>query len=393
MPSCIYTKEPFQTSDGEHILQNFLGARWISSEIVSNEVQAAFGRTIDAELEKGMRSIRTWLGTLGGRGGEGAPLKNIQGSSGNRYHITSGGKPTLAEPILKGHSLPDGTHQIQGQLGDIKQLGWFVAKLKDMHPNSHWNTEQIKPLLFARTRYTRERFTLSSHFGGDNFFRGALKSAFNLLGTQDVTLALNPALDGVRNFILTGSGKRTDFLKWMPTKEEISLPRIGEFDHFLTVYSRNNAIEGYVQYFGELGFLLKLSDNYDGHDFAYSYIVDPFRDGQPSEQRMANFEKENIPSFSEGRELPDDCARSVILERFARLMKRQEDRQRKGNISRIVDETLLPHIGENLSQETLDELARKIAEFFIFQMLPPADGDEADGWPLSPTLQQSTGPS
>lgn len=38
MNRCIYTKEYFETADGEHILQNFLGARWTSTEISSNEV-------------------------------------------------------------------------------------------------------------------------------------------------------------------------------------------------------------------------------------------------------------------------------------------------------------------------------------------------------------------
>jgi hypothetical protein len=382
MPQCIYTKESFQTSDGEHILQNFLGARWTSTEIASNEAQSEFGRTIDAALEKGMRSIRTWLGTLGGRGGESAALKNILGSSGNRYHIAPGGKPTLAEPVITENPLSDGTHQIQAELGNVKQVGWLVAKLKKMYPNNDWDADKIKPLLFEQPSYTRERFTLPSHFGGDDFSRGALKSAFNLLGEKDAELALTPTFDGVRNFILKGDGKCPNFLRWLATKEEFDLPKIGEFDHFLAVYSRNNAVEGYVQYFGELGFLLKLSDDYRGPDFAYSYLVDPFREGQPPEQRLVNFKIEKIPTFSDGRELPDELAISVLLERFARLMKRQEDRQRRSNISRIVDETLLPHVGEELSAEILDNLARKIAEFFVFQMLPYQDGDDRNGLPL-----------
>ncbi|MCE2504853.1 MAG: hypothetical protein J4G05_12500, partial [Chlorobi bacterium] len=49
-------------SDGEHILQNFLGTRWTSLEIVYNEVQAEFGQTIDASLERGLQPIRNLRG-------------------------------------------------------------------------------------------------------------------------------------------------------------------------------------------------------------------------------------------------------------------------------------------------------------------------------------------
>lgn len=81
---------------------------------------------------------------------------------------------------------------------------------------------------------------------------------------------------------------------------------------------------------------------------------------------MADFKIESIPMSSDGKELPDEFARSVLLERFARFMKRQEDRQRRNNISRMVDETHLPQVGEELSEEILHNLARKIAEFFVF---------------------------
>lgn len=68
MPTCIYSKAKFDLADGEHILQNFLGARWVSNQIVCNEVQKQFGETIDCDLEKALRPFRNLLGSKGGRG-------------------------------------------------------------------------------------------------------------------------------------------------------------------------------------------------------------------------------------------------------------------------------------------------------------------------------------
>jgi hypothetical protein len=40
---CIYSLKEQESSTGEHILQNFLGARWTSDKIVSDDLQRAFG--------------------------------------------------------------------------------------------------------------------------------------------------------------------------------------------------------------------------------------------------------------------------------------------------------------------------------------------------------------
>jgi len=53
MHTCIYTRTNFASSTGEHILQNFLGARWTSNSIVCNEAQIKFGKTIDSAFEVG----------------------------------------------------------------------------------------------------------------------------------------------------------------------------------------------------------------------------------------------------------------------------------------------------------------------------------------------------
>lgn len=140
MKTCIYTKTVFETAHGEHILQNFLGARWIARNIVCNEAQKQFGETIDSALEQRLRLFRNLLGTKGGRGGDGPDVKNIKDSEGNRYHLSPGGAPYLAEPVINTRELPDGSCLVQAKLGDIKQLDWTVAKLRKKFPNTTKNS-------------------------------------------------------------------------------------------------------------------------------------------------------------------------------------------------------------------------------------------------------------
>lgn len=108
MPRCIYTLREFESADAEHILQNFLGARWASREIVCNEQQAAFGTTIDSALEKALRPIRSLFGTRGGRRDPGPVLRNLQGSDGELYDIEPGFRARLNKPIVKVLDTPEG---------------------------------------------------------------------------------------------------------------------------------------------------------------------------------------------------------------------------------------------------------------------------------------------
>ena len=366
--TCIYTKTKFSVSDGEHILQNFLGARWVSETISSNEAQGKFGETIDVALELGLREIRNTLGTKGGRGGEGPPLKNIVGDSGTVYTLAPGGAPSISEPVLKTRSLPDGRHEINAVLGDMKQVGWAVAKMRQAFPDTKFDIDEIRQHAVETKTYVNDSMRLQSGLGGDDFFRGALKAAFNLLGVRNAEAALLPICDGVRNFVLNGDGECRSFIRWLNSADEIALPKIGAFDHFVGVYSRNGSVDGYIQFFGEIGFLTRLADGYAGPDFSYGYLVDPLREADPAETREPNYSIENIPRFESGSVLPTEQVWPIYSARYARILERHYRRADQQNLSRIVDEVLLPHDGEIVTKEMIGEVSRKAAEYIVHRL-------------------------
>ena len=365
---CIYTKEYFETADGEHILQNFLGARWTSSEISSNKAQHQFGSSIDVALANGLKEIRNILGTRGGRGESGPALKNIRGSEGTKYTVDPGGQPNIAEPVIKTTEMSDGRHQIQVVLGDVKQLGWAVAKVRKMYPDATFDIDELRGKATIRSDYVGERLHYQSGLGGDDFFRGVLKAAFNLLGASDVNIALMDIFDEVREFILNGTGDCKKFVRWLKTAESVELPKIGDFDQFVTVYSQNGNVDGYIQFYGEIGFILRLSQGYIGPAFCFGYVVDSFRTGTPPEIRHPNFEKSNIPPFQSGSPFPDETVWPAMCIRFSRILERYYERMDKQNLSRIVEEVLLPHNGENITGEMLDELSQKAAEYITHRL-------------------------
>jgi len=373
MHQCIYTKEQFKAADGEHILQNFLGARWTSSEISSNQAQHQFGNTIDVALANGLKEIRNLLGARGGRGDTGPSLKNISGSEGTRFTVYPGGKPNIAEPVIKATQMPDGKYQVQATLGDMKQLGWAVAKLRQMFLGSNFDIEELRQHAVVKSTYVNEYLTYSCGLGGDEFFRGALKAAFNLIGVSDADIALLGIFDEIRTFILSGAGDCKNFVRWLNVADETVLPKIGEFDQFVCVYSKDGCVDGYIQFYGEIGFSLRLAKGYIGREFCYGYLVDSLRDATPAEIRNPSFRKENIPAFESGSPLPDEAVWQALSTRFSRILERHYKRADMQSLSRIVDDVLLPHIGKATTKEMLDELSQKAAEYItrrIFMSQP-----------------------
>lgn len=369
MYRCIYTKEQFETADGEHILQNFLGARWTSSEISSNEAQGLFGSTIDVALANGLKEIRNLLGARGGRGESGPSLKNISGSEGTRFTVDPGGKPNIAEPVIKTIQIPNDRHQVQVVLGDMKQLGWAATKLRERFPDARFDTEDLRQHAVAQSGYVSEHLNYKIGLGGDDFFRGALKAAFNILGASDADTALLDVFDEVRTFILSGVGDCKRFIRWINVVEEIALPKIGEFDQFVAVYSKDGFVDGYIQFYGEIGFLLRLAEGYSGREFCYGYLVDSLRETVPAETRNPDFSKEKIPAFESGSSLPNEVVRSTVSARLSRILERYYRRADTQNLSRIVDEVLLPHVGETTTKEMIGELSQKAAEYIAHRFL------------------------
>lgn len=363
MNRCIYTKKYFETADDEHILQNFLGARWTSGEISSNEAQHQFGSSIDVALANGLKEIRNLLGTRGGRGDVGPSLKNILGSKGTKYTVAPGGKPLISEPVIKAAPMPDGTRQVQVVLGDMKQLGWAVAKLHEMYPDAVFDIDEFRRHAVVKSDYVDERLNYRSGLGGDEFFRGALKSAFNLLGVSNIDIALLEVFDEVREFIRSGNGNCKKFVSWPKTADAILIPKIGDFDQFVSVYSNDGYVDGYIQFYGEIGFLLRLAAQYTGPEFCYGYVVDSFRSKMPAEIRYPEFDTANIPNFDSGSPLPDETVWPVMSARFSRILERYYQRADAQNLSRIVEDVFLPHDGKTVTKEMLDELSQKASEY------------------------------
>lgn len=127
-------------------------------------------------------------------------------------------------------------------------------------------------------------------------------------------------------------------------------------------------VDGVVQLFGSFIHVIRLSDNYDGPSFCFSYQVDPLRLGVPAEIRNSLFSPAHMPAFIVRNEeaTPEACL--VYKTLIGRFLESHHQFAIEGEIENIIDEVLLPYEGKELSDEILNELGWKISTFFISRM-------------------------
>jgi len=362
MHTCIYKKVKFEESDGEHVLQNFLGARWVSSKISCNEVQAQFGASIDVALEKGLREVRNLLGTKGGRGGEGPTLKGIPDTEGTKFNLKPGGVPEISEPAIRSQSLPDGTQVIEGKIGNKNKLEWLIHELRAAHPNVNIDVDQLRALATSQRGYLDSHLHLQPCIGGADYFRGLLKSAFNLLGANASNIALLPCFDCLRNFIVDDVGSAETFIRWYSSSSSTSgVPALGKFDHFVCVYSDGSNVDGLVQFFGGIGHIVRLGRGYEGQAFKFGYLVNPLRDSDPAETREPTFNINLLPKFDGGHAKPGPEVWPVYKAIYANYMERSLDME----ISRIIQEVMNSSAPDASPEQIVGEISQKMALFTL----------------------------
>ena len=369
MPTCIYSKAKFDFADGEHILQNFLGARWVSNQIVCNEVQKQFGETIDCDLEKALRPFRNLLGSKGGRGGDGPPIKNLKSKDGRIYHLLPGGKPILAKPYLSIKQKREKHFLVEVELASKKQVDWLLSDIKKQIPEIDSNNlSQLRERILntpSKQVYLTAPLVNKAVLGGEAYFKALLKASFNLLGVMSSEIALSPCFDSVREYIAHGKGDFKQFIRWSNIENRIAIEQLSNFDHFIGIYSNGNNVDGVFQVFGSIYHMFRLTNHYSGEVFCYSYAVNPLRNTEPSERRNMKFDVSKMPKFDEGTPLPDESVWPVYREMIKTFFINHSHYARELELERIIRETFEKYKEETdfVTPEMIGEISVKVAKF------------------------------
>jgi len=352
-------------SDGEHILQNFLGARWVSHEIVSDDLQRTFGRGIDVDLEKSLRVIRNLMGTRGGRGGDGPTLKSLMTTGQHIVNLLPGGRVQMAAPILKEIDLPNGEKQVRVTAATPEQFAWALAQIRAKYPKTQIDEQALLASANLTEGYVNDPVVHKLELGGPELFRGLLKACFNLLGAEHPEIALLPCFNGVRNYIREGSGGAAPYARWCASTELPNLPRLGPADQHVFIVCRGSSVEGVAQLFGGLVYPFQLTDSYSGPVFTCGYVVDPFRESSPAEIRNPDFDVAAVPVFAEQQDDWNESVSRSFERGVARIMDLHFDRHREAVIKRSFQEVTKSRGGDVFTEEMANEFADLLTKRFL----------------------------
>jgi hypothetical protein len=359
---CIYSLTEQAHSDGEHILQNFLGARWTSREIVSDDLQRAFGSGIDVDFEKCLQVIRNLMGTRGGRGGDGPTLKELATADQQKVNLLPGGKVQMAAPLLTEIDLPDGQKQVSIKAETPEHVAWAFAQIKAKYPKTQIDEQALLASATVTEGYINSPVLHKLELGGPELFRGLLKACFNLLGAEHPEIALLPCFNGVRDYIREGSGGAESYTRWYASEEPPNLPRLGLADQHIFIVCRGSSVEGVAQLFGGLVYPFQLTDSFCGPAFTCGYVVDPFRESEPAERRNPGFDAVAVPVFSEQQDEQNEAVIESVKRRLGKIIDLHFERRRKAEIERSLQEVVAAHGGDVITKEIVNDFADLLAK-------------------------------
>ncbi len=359
---CIYSLMEQETSTGEHILQNFLGAKRTSKEIVSNELQKAFGEGIDLDFARALQVIHNLIGTQGGRGGDAPTLRGLSTSGGQKVNLLPGGRVQMAAPVLVEVDLPDGQKQMKVTVANEKQLDWAIAQIKEKYPKTVIDRDALLASAKLAEGYINDPVMHQLNLGGPEFFRGLLKSCFNLLGASSPERALLPCFDGVRAYIRDGTGDAAEYARWYGLTELPALPKVGAGDHHIFIVNRGSSVEGIAQLFGALNYPFRLTDEYIGPAFSCGYVVDPFRESSPAELWQPLFDYKAVPVFVDQEDDWNAAVSKATETAIGKIMELHFDLRRRDMITRSLKEVLRSTGSNVITNEVVTEFSDLVAK-------------------------------
>jgi hypothetical protein len=383
MQQCVYCPTEFDEAPKEHVIQVFLGTRWKDGKLICETCQTAFANGIDKALAERLQPYRLLLGIEGDHGGTGQPLKNLPVTSGETIDLGPRGQPRIVRSVVN-VTEEGGRHQVQVKIGREKDLDWALSEVRKQLPHAKLDREQIKKLGVPKKERLDGEVKLDLNLGGADFFRAVLKCCANLFAAHENTARaafLGPAFDEVRAFIRDGVGQMGDFARWITSDAPLDLPKQGPADQTIVLTTRDSSVEGVVRFFGHLPLAVRLTTSYPGPPVRCAYVVDPYREVTPAEQRLTGDDlaqyDERIPVFTEqfpGNNALVQASWDAGLNRF---LAHYTERENEETVQKVVKETIRqdPRAAA-MARERLVEMVRGLVRkrFERFEQTGDASG-------------------
>lgn len=243
----------------EHILPNAIGGKQATQNLICSTCNSTTGHSWDAVLAERLKMLRVFYRLKFDR--KNTPSIKLPTTTGEEIVLHSDGHMTPAQtaPVLVGN-------QIKIKTGTVKEAKKHIKGLKRKYPNAQF-PDSIK----LKKSYFPIDANIEIDLSGHDVGRSLVKSMLALLAEDGNSLwECAPAL----SYLKGGS----PCFGWYYSPHDLVLSRQETIPfHSVSVRGSNKeqALFGYIEYFGTYRALACLSETYTGSDFQKTYSIDP----------------------------------------------------------------------------------------------------------------------
>lgn len=282
-PTCYLCDKPFDDvlvkQHGEHVLQNSIGGKLISSEILCEGCGTILGDSVDSAFARDLSPISVLFDVVRDRGqpqpatvevvagcAESAPLESVKFQLGSDFSIT----PT--KPI---HIKDEKTKRVLIFAATSKQAMQYAQS-----PNvSKLKAEGFEIVVGGNVADRIQEVVLRINVGSATLLRGILKIAIGFAAHHGVRRAIMAHLFTGEDLINDHSALNSIIFQYYPTTDEEKLFEIeksGHEDwfpnHQIYLFSRDENLFCYVEIFGVIQKYVHLSNCYLGPAIRKKYL-------------------------------------------------------------------------------------------------------------------------
>lgn len=391
---CILCGKPAtgEAQSKEHIIPAALGGWKTVSGFICRGCNSETGHTWDATLGRDLEDLARLLNISRERG----PVspKTVRTSQGLPIRVAAGNRIQLAHPDVREFSEGSrkGARVIAGSTDELRRVAQTINRRRPL-------TEDIETLLANRgidTGYLREGIPYTINNPGTAGNKSMVKSALALI----FDAGIDPACaDDAVAFLKDDEAANCVFPYYV---EDPVTPRVAGMP-LNCVYIKGDAnkcvLTGYVEFFGFLRRVIRLSSNYGGKQFEHYYALDP-TDG--SEQRLAIHLDATTAREAEHQPDPQQEKR-VIMEAVQEIVWKAKEASDKRELDRLTRMAVAKWFNDNgkgadetLTDEECRSLAVRIAQAvapFLIHMMTPMELPEDVARELRETAESGDKPS
>lgn len=316
-------------SSREHILLNAIGGRLKSDKLLCKDCNSKFGHEADTELARQLLFLSSYLNIKREKGSN-PIIKGAKSKDGKTYNLINGFTPVLSKPTIESKT-KEGITNYTINARNEQDLINMLKRIQKKEPK--FDIELAKKNAIRREEYLSEPISVDLNIGGDLAFKSLVKIAVNYYifsrNEKDEVNHLFNYLKGLEELKIGKHYYPENSIYIQEEKEVIHLIHL--------VGDKNrNLLYAFIELFSSYSFIILLSTEYQGKEFASTYCYDVIENKKIEKKVSLNISKDEMDQII----MMTRNDFEIIQKKVSRVMKIGYDIQNRIGVNKLIGKTI-----------------------------------------------------